>query len=83
MFAIEVKEGNPDITEVRDKIQYCVDTMIKILPNPKEQFVIIPVLCAKNFSGLKRRALLSYRIAILGEKTPIKKRFHGQDINSL
>jgi len=83
MFAIEVKEENPNITEVRDKIQYCVDTMIKFLPNPKNQFVIIPVLCAQNFSGLKRRALLSYRIQMFGEKKTIKNRFHGQDINGL
>lgn len=83
MFAIEVKEGNPDITEVRNKIQYCVDTMINFLPNPKNQFVIIPVLCAQDFSGLKNRAFLSYRIKVFGEKTLIRKRFHGQDINSL
>ncbi len=82
MFAIEVKEGNPNIAEVRDKIQYCVDRMIDFLPNPG-QFVVIPVLCARSFSGLKRRALLSYRIRIFGEKTPIKKRFHDQDINDL
>lgn len=83
MFAIEVKEGNPNIAEVRDKIQYCVDTMINFLPDPKNQFVIIPVLCAQNFSGLKRRALLSYRIKIFGENTPIKNRFHDQDVNRL
>ena len=83
MFAIEVKERNPDITEVRDKIQYCVDTMANYLPNPKNQFDIIPVLCAQNFSGFKRRALLSYRVKVFGEKTLIRKRFHGQDINSL
>lgn len=83
MFVVEVKEGNPNITEVREKIQYCVDTMINFLPNPKNQFVIIPVLCAQDFSGLKNRAFLSYRIRVFGVKTLIRKRTHSQDINVL
>lgn len=83
MFAIEVKEGNPNLREVQAKIQYCVDIMISLLPNPKNQFVVIPVLCARAFCGLNYRAILSYRIKVFGEKMIIRKRFHHQDINSL
>lgn len=83
MYAIEVKEENPDISEVRKKIQYCLDIMTGFLPNPKSQFIIMPVLCARNFSGLRNRALLSYRVKVLGRKSLICTRNHGQDINGL
>ena len=83
MYAIEVKDGNPNISEVRKKIEYCVDTIAAFLPNPKNQFIIIPVLCARNLSGLKNRALLSYRVKVLGRKSLIHTRNHGQDINRL
>lgn len=83
MYVIEVKEGNPNISIVKEKIQYCLDVMIGLLPNPKNQFAIIPVLCALNLSGLKNRALLSYRVRIRGHGSLIHTRNHGQDINQL
>jgi hypothetical protein len=83
MFAIEVKDRNPDIVEVQQQIQYCLDTIVEFLPNPKSQFVVIPVLCANAFSGLNYRALFSYRVKVSGVKTRIRKRHHGEDINTL
>jgi len=35
MFAIEVKEKNPNISEVKAQIQFGIDVMIELLPNPK------------------------------------------------
>jgi len=83
MFVIEVKECNPDLTEVREKIQYCIDEMIELLPHPRNQFRIIPVLCASAFHGLNHRAFFNYRVKIFGGKTVIRKRLHHEDINSL
>lgn len=83
LFAIEVKEGNPNLTEVKDQLQNGINIMVDLLPNPKEQFTIIPVLCAEDFSGLKRRLFLSYRVKVFGEPTLIRKKHHGEDINTL
>jgi hypothetical protein len=57
--------------------------MTPLLPNPKSQFEIIPVLCAKSFSGLRKRSFWHYRVKIFGKERLIKKRQHGQDINKL
>lgn len=83
MFAVEVKESNPNLGEVRDKLQTCVNIMMGFLPDPKDQFRIIPVLCAQAFRGFSYRAVHGYRITVFGEKILIRKRFHGQDINIL
>ena len=83
MFVIEIKEENPDITEVKAQLQTCLDMMIALLPDPKSQFEIIPVLCAKSFSGLRKRSFWNYRVTVFGKKILIKKRQRGEDINKL
>jgi len=47
--------------------------MTPLLPNPKSQFEIIPVLCAKSFSGLRKRSFWHYRVKIFGKERLIKK----------
>jgi len=83
MYVIEVKQGNPNLTEVQAKIQYCITVMISLLPNSGRAFRIIPVLCASSFSGMADRALLSYRVTIYGKKLLIQKRRHDESINTL
>jgi hypothetical protein len=83
MYVIEAKQGNPDLSEVQAKIQYCLDTMTNILQNCTNLFRIIPVLCASSFHGLNARAFFSYRVTIGGDKMLINKRLHRESINSL
>jgi hypothetical protein len=83
MYAIEVKESRPDISEVQEKIQYCVDTMMALLQNPNGRLRVVPVLCASAFHGLAQRTFFSYRINIFGKKVIINKRLHNEDINEL
>lgn len=83
MYAIEVKQGNPNLAEVQAKIQYCVDRMMNIVSNCSSSFRIIPVLCASAFHGLNARAFFGYRIAIGGKKVTIRKRLHKESINDL
>lgn len=82
MFVVETKEDNPDLSEVQEKVQYCIDEMMAILTRP-QGFRIVPVLCASSFRGLDHRAFLCYRVTIFGEKTLICKRFHSESINDL
>jgi hypothetical protein len=82
MFVIETKERNPQLSEVQEKIQCCIDQMIAVLVHPRS-FRIVPVLCASAFRGLGHRAFLSYRVTIFGEKTIIRKRLHFESINDL
>lgn len=83
MFAIETKEENPDLSEARDQLQTCLDMIIPLLPNPKSQFEIFPVLCAKSFSGLRKRSFWNYRVKVFGKKILIRRRHQGEDINKL
>jgi hypothetical protein len=83
MFAVETKEENPDLPEARAQLQTCIDVMVPLLPNPKSQFEIIPVLCAKSFAGLRKRSFWHYRVRVFGKEILIKKRHYGQDINTL
>lgn len=83
MYVIEVKQGNPNLTEVQAKIQYCVNTMLNILPNSDRDFRIVPLLCASSFHGIINRALLSYRITISGKRMLIQRRKHEESINML
>jgi hypothetical protein len=82
MFVVETKEDNPDLSEVQEKVQYCINEMIAILIRPQD-FRVVPVLCASSFHGLGHRAFLCYRVTIFGEKTMISKRFHSESINDL
>jgi len=83
MYVIETKEGNPDLSDVQCKIQYCVDSMKDILEGTENRFRTVPVLCASSFHGLDHRAFLGYRVMILGKKTIIQNRFHHEDLNEL
>jgi hypothetical protein len=83
MYVIEVKQSNPNIAEVQAKIQYCINTMISVLPNSDRDFRIVPVLCASSFHGIVNRALLSYRVTICGKRMLIQKRRHSESINIL
>jgi hypothetical protein len=83
MYIIEVKQGNPNLTEVQAKIQYCINTMLNILPNSDRDFRIVPLLCASSFHGIINRAFLSYRVTISGKRVLIQRRKHEESINTL
>jgi hypothetical protein len=83
MYVIEVKQGNPNLSEVQAKIQYCINTVLNILSNGNTDFKIIPLLCASSFSSLANRALLSYRVTVAGKRMLIQKRKHEESINTL
>ena len=83
MFVIETKGGNPSFSEAKKQIEYCIDTMIELLPNPKTQFKIVPVLCAGRITTFMKEVSLSNKVKIFGEKSPINLRRHPDDINEL
>lgn len=83
MYVIETKEGNPDLSDVQGKIQYCIDLMKDILETTSNRVRVVPILCASSFHGLDNRAFLGYRVLIFGKKTVIQNRFHDEDINEL
>jgi hypothetical protein len=83
MYAIETKEGNPDLREVQAQIQYCVDEMQALLQSTSDILRVVPVLCASAFHGLDLRAFFGYRVVVFGRKIVIEKRLRGEDINEL
>lgn len=83
MYAIETKEGNPDLREVQAQIQYCLDEMQVLLQSTSDILRVVPVLCASAFHGLDMRAFFGFRVSVFGRKTMIEKRFHEEDINEL
>lgn len=83
VYVIEVKQGNPNLTEVQEKIQYCLDKVTSLFPNNNADFRVVPTLCASSFHGLEARAFLSYRVKIRGKKVLINKRLHRESINNI
>jgi len=83
MFVVETKGGNPSFSEAKKQIEFCIDKMMNLLPNPKNQFQIIPVLCALRISSFMKEVSLSNKVRVFGEKIPINLRRYSQNINEL
>jgi len=83
MFVIEVKGRHPDLHEVKEQIEYCIEEMLNFLPNPKNRFQIIPVLYARRITSFLKHVAFSNRIKIFGSKVLILMRRYGQDLNEL
>jgi hypothetical protein len=81
MFVLETKRKDPRFTIAKKQIEYCIEKMVDSLPNPKEQFVITPVICGKEINAHLKDAALSNKVKIFGKPRLIALRKYGQDIN--
>jgi hypothetical protein len=83
VFVIETKGGNPSFSEVKSQIEFGIESITQLLPNPRTQFKIVPVLCALRISAFMKETSLSNKVKVFGKKTPIFLRQHAQNINEL
>lgn len=83
MFVLETKGNTPSFSEVKEQIEFCINKMLPLLPNPKNQFKVVPVLCSSRKTSFMKEASLSNRVTIFGEKVPINLRLYTEDINDL
>jgi hypothetical protein len=83
MFAVETKKKNPQFTIAKKQLEYCIEKMANLLPDPKEQFVVAPVICAKKLSGHLKEATMANILTIFGKPRMIALRKYGQDINDV
>ena len=81
MFAIETKKKKPKFTLAKRQLEYCVETMINALPDPKSQFAVTPIICGKKIGASLNDHALSNKMVIFGKPSMIRLRKYGQDIN--
>jgi len=83
VFVVETKGGNPSFSEVKSQIESCIEFLMRLLPDPKNQFKVIPVLCALRISAFIKEVSLSNKVKVFGDKVPVNLRLHSQNINEL
>jgi len=83
MFTIEAKEADYNLSEIQEKLQFCVDKMSYALSHKKHKINTVPILCARTHKSASIRSIFSYRVRICGKKKLILLVKHGQNINSL
>jgi hypothetical protein len=83
MFVIETKGNNPSFSEAKEQIEYCLEAMTDLLPNPKDQFRILPVLCSGRRTPFMKETSFGNQVKILGKKRPISLCLHTENINGL
>lgn len=83
MFVIETKGTNPSFSEAKAQIEYCLDKMLALLPEPKKQFAVLPVVCAGRRTAFMKEACLSNKVVIFGKPWPIAVCLYSENINRL
>lgn len=81
LFVIETKGSNPSFSEVKAQISYSIEKMLDVLPEPKTQFIVLPILCAGKRTAFMKEACLSNKITIFGKGVPISIHLYDEDIN--
>jgi len=84
MFVIEVKSkyNKPTLTEVHDKLQYCIETMQKILKGRMTIVETFPILCDEKHSGFLKRVALTEtsKVKCYGSKKSIILNAYAKNI---
>ncbi len=82
MFVIETKGNSPSFSEVKAQIETALEKMIGLLPEPKKQFEVLPILCAARRTGFMKDQCLSNKVKIFGKFLPILILLYNENINN-
>jgi len=86
MFVIEVKDryNRPSLTEIKEKIQYCINRMQEILGGHMNSIEVFPILCDEKHSALHAQASMTqhYKVSCYGRKKSIILSHYHQNIAS-
>jgi hypothetical protein len=83
LFLLETKKKRPVFTLVHKQLQTGITIMLDKLPNPKTEFIIVPVLLAAKINSHVKEASLSNHVKIFGKKERIKIATYQKNINDL
>lgn len=80
IYAIEVKDENPNANEVKDQIQTCLNHLEKLLMKQQNYITIIPVLYAEKYKGFINKQLLTIKLRCFGKPYSIRKLKHNEEL---
>jgi hypothetical protein len=83
MFVIETKGNTPSLSEVKAQIETGLEKMIGLLPEPKNQFMVFPILCTARRTAFMKEQCLNNKVKIFGKQLPILILLYDENINNI
>ena len=81
-FVVEVKDRWYSLTEVKEKIETCIERLTSEINIARSRTVVIPVLYAERHISNARRTFSNYPVRIRGKPQAIKYLKHGDEITN-